>query len=183
MQSNLTKTLPNYIALKWKEESQVKWPHPKETWICSSSWLGGQKKKRLGGPIFESQILLHPELTPSGVDRFTPWEPNWQVPHPQPLGTVRCGHATFILFILLPIFRAKLSYIHEWEGRQKIKQAHHTSVPSDCAPTTMPPWPQFTIIPHLYIFTSILIVSPNSLGLMLSVCSWCDKKVLSYLSS
>ena len=46
---------------------------------------------------------------------------------PQSLGTVRCGHAPFILFILLPIFRA-LSYIHEWEGRQNIKQAHHTSV-------------------------------------------------------
>ena len=41
-----------------------------------------------------------------------------------------------------------------------------------------------TIIPHLYIFTPIFIVSPNSLGLMLFVCSWCDKKIkfiLSYL--
>ena len=37
-----------------------------------------------------------------------------------------------------------------------------------------------TIIPHLYIFTPISIVSPNSLGLMLFVCSWCDKKSLSY---
>ena len=50
----------------------------------------------------------------------------------QSLGTVRCGHAPFILFILLPIYRANLSYIHEWEGRQKIKQAQHISVPSDC---------------------------------------------------
>ena len=50
----------------------------------------------------------------------------------QSLGTVRCGHA-----ILLPIFRAKLSCIHEWEGRQKIKQAHHTSVASDCVYTWM----------------------------------------------
>ena len=44
-----------------------------------------------------------------------------------------------------------------------------------------------TIIPHLYIFTPIFIVSPNSLGLMLFVCSWCDKKksylILSYLIS
>ena len=32
-----------------------------------------------------------------------------------------------------------------------------------------------TIIPHLYIFTPIFIVSPNSLGLMLFVCNWCDK--------
>ena len=41
-----------------------------------------------------------------------------------------------------------------------------------------------TIIPHLYIFTPIFIVSPNSLGLMLFVCNWCDKKIkfiLSYL--
>ena len=39
-----------------------------------------------------------------------------------------------------------------------------------------------TIIPHLYIFTSIFIVSPHSLGLMLFVCSWCHKKQsLSYL--
>ena len=44
--------------------------------------------------------------------------------------TVRCG---FILLIFLPVFRANLSYLHKWrEGRQKIKQAHHTSVPSDC---------------------------------------------------
>ena len=27
----------------------------------------------------------------------------------QSLGTVQCGHAPFILFILLPIYRAKLS--------------------------------------------------------------------------
>ena len=32
-----------------------------------------------------------------------------------------------------------------------------------------------TIILHLYIFIPIFIVSPNSLGLMLFVCSWCDK--------
>ena len=42
-----------------------------------------------------------------------------------------------------------------------------------------------TIIPHLYIFTPIFIVSLNSLGLMLFVCSWCDKNkvylILSYL--
>ena len=41
-----------------------------------------------------------------------------------------------------------------------------------------------TIIPHLYIFTPIFIVSPHSLGLMLFVCSWCHKKtkfILSYL--
>ena len=30
-----------------------------------------------------------------------------------------------------------------------------------------------TIIPYLYIFTSIFIVSANSLGLMLFVCNWC----------
>ena len=29
-----------------------------------------------------------------------------------------------------------------------------------------------TIIPHLYIFTTIFIVLPNSLGLMLFVCTW-----------
>ena len=29
-----------------------------------------------------------------------------------------------------------LSYIHEWEGRQKIKQAHHTLIPSDCGSRT-----------------------------------------------
>ena len=40
----------------------------------------------------------------------------------------------FVLFILLPIFRANCLYIHEWESRQIIKQAHHTSVPSDCDP-------------------------------------------------
>ena len=52
-----------------------------------------------------------------------------------PFGSVRCGHAPYILFILLPTTMyiwGHLSYIHEWEGRQKIKQAHHTSVPSDC---------------------------------------------------
>ena len=40
-----------------------------------------------------------------------------------------------------------------------------------------------TIIPHLYIFTPIFIVSPNSLGLMLFGCNWCEKKkfILSYL--
>ena len=46
--------------------------------------------------------------------------------------TVRCGYAPFILLIFLPVFRANLSYLHEWEDRQKIKQAHHTTVPSDC---------------------------------------------------
>ena len=43
-----------------------------------------------------------------------------------------------------------------------------------------------TIIPHLYIFTPIFIVSPNCLGLMLFVSNWCDKKyvylVLSFLA-
>ena len=41
-----------------------------------------------------------------------------------------------------------------------------------------------TIIPHLYIFTPIFIVLPNSLGLVLFVCNWFDKKIkfiLSYL--
>ena len=38
-----------------------------------------------------------------------------------------------------------------------------------------------TIIPHLYIFTPIFIVSPNSLGLMLFVCNWCAKKIKVYL--
>ena len=41
------------------------------------------------------------------------------------------------------------------------------------------------LVPHLYIFTPIFIVSPNSLGLMLFVCNWCDKNkvylILSYL--
>ena len=35
------------------------------------------------------------------------------------LGTVRCGHGLFILFILLPIFRTNLSYIHDERAGRK----------------------------------------------------------------
>ena len=48
------------------------------------------------------------------------------------LGTVRCGHAPFICSLSF-LYLGTSWFIYEWEGGQKVKQAHHTSVPGDCA--------------------------------------------------
>ena len=42
--------------------------------------------------------------------------------------------------------------IYEWEGRQKIKQAHHTSVPSDCGQTTAKKSRYFHMIKSMLIW-------------------------------
>ena len=48
---------------------------------------------------------------------------------------LRCGRPLYLVHSpTIPIFRANLSYLHvyEWKGEEKVKQAHHTSVPSNC---------------------------------------------------
>ena len=65
-------------------------------------------------------------LIPESLTFFNKWSPG-------DFGLI-CGRHRHVAEL------GNLTYVHvfEWEGRQKVKQVHHTSVPSDCGHSPLP---------------------------------------------